>query len=440
MMQIPREAEAVVNALAQDGHAAYLVGGCVRDMLLGAAPNDWDVTTSATPDMVRRVFEGHRIIETGAKHGTITVKSGDMLIEVTTFRADGAYSDNRRPDSVSFVRDVEDDLVRRDFTINAMACGLSGEIIDVSGGLRDLADGLIRCVGRPETRFGEDALRIVRAMRFASRLGFRIEPDTSKAMARCRALLRSVASERLSAELGGLIMGKGAADVLRENAPVAEMVIPEITDMIGFEQHNRYHDKTVWEHTLAALDAAPLDLDVRLAILLHDIAKPRCYTNVNGIGRFHGHPARGAAMAGEILCRLRFSGARVRAVTQLVYHHDDRLRADEAALKRWLGALGEAQLRRLIAVQFADARGHSPYGRDDRLRELGRVQETVCKLAALKPCVTVKGLAVNGRDLIRAGMKQGPAIGDALQKLLGLVIDGAVQNERGELLGRLGLE
>lgn len=427
-----------MSALAQDGHEAYLVGGCVRDMLLGAAPNDWDICTSATPDAVRRVFEGHRIIDTGARHGTITVKSGDMFIEVTTFRADGTYSDNRRPDSVSFVRSIEDDLRRRDFTVNAMARSLSGEIIDVSGGMEDLADGIIRCVGRPETRFGEDALRIVRAMRFASKLCFRIEPDTSRAMERCRALLRSVAPERLSAELGGLIMGKGAADVLRGNAPVAAEVIPEIADMIGFEQHNPYHDKTVWEHTLAALDAAPFDLDVRLALLLHDIAKPRCYTNANGIGRFHGHPAQGAKMAGEILRRLRFTGARVRAVTQLIYHHDDRLRADEAALKRWLGKLGEAQLRRLIAVQLADTRGHSPYGRDDRLRELGAVQETVDKLAALRPCVTVGALAVNGRDLMEAGFKQGPEIGAALQKLLDLVIDGEIQNERGELLGRLG--
>ncbi|MDR2664942.1 MAG: tRNA nucleotidyltransferase, partial [Oscillospiraceae bacterium] len=213
-LNIPGGAREALVALGREGHAAYLVGGCVRDMLLGIAPKDWDICTSATPDLVARTFKGHRIIKTGARHGTVAVELGGETLEITTFRADGIYSDKRRPDSVAFVRSIEDDLGRRDFTVNAMACSLSGEIVDLFGGMDDLSDRLVRCVGRPETRFGEDALRIVRAMRFASRLDFRIEPGTMRAMDSCRALLRFVAPERVSKELSGLLMGKGAARAL----------------------------------------------------------------------------------------------------------------------------------------------------------------------------------------------------------------------------------
>jgi tRNA nucleotidyltransferase (CCA-adding enzyme) len=433
---IPEDTAAVVAALEARGFEAYLVGGCVRDMLLGIRPDDWDVCTDATPEQVKLTFEGHRILETGVRHGTVTVFYGAARVEVTTFRIDGPYSDNRRPDAVTFVRDLRADLSRRDFTVNAIAYRPQGELIDCFGGRRDLSDKIIRCVGTPVARFREDALRILRALRFASTLGFTIDGDTLSAALECRALLKAVAPERVSSELGKLLLGTGAAEALSLGVGAIETVIPEISEMVGFEQHNPYHDKDVWEHTLTALASAPRDLVVRLALLLHDVAKPRCYTNLDGVGHFHGHPAEGAGMARKILNRLRFGSATVKAVAELIYHHDNRIRADAKNIKRWLGALGERRLRLLIAVQRADSCGHSPYMRGERLAELDAASALLDVIAESRPCVTLRELEINGGDLIAAGAEQGPAVGAALRLLLELVIDGELPNERDALLLR----
>ncbi|MDR2357276.1 MAG: HD domain-containing protein [Oscillospiraceae bacterium] len=434
---IPDDASAVIDALEKDGFEAYLVGGCVRDMLLGARPADWDVCTAATPDQVKLALDGYRVIETGVKHGTVTVISGGEHIEVTTFRTDGTYSDNRRPDSVTFVRDLNTDLARRDFTVNAIAYRPPGEIIDLFGGRRDLSSGIIRCVGVPETRFREDALRVMRALRFASAMGFTVDDATLRAALSCRELLKTVAAERVSEELGKLLTGKGAAEALAAGVRVVETVIPELSETVGFEQHNPYHDKDVWEHTLAAVAGAPRDLVVRLALLLHDIAKPRCYTSLNGVGHFYGHPAAGAETARKILKRLKFSSETVKTVSELIYHHDNRVRADEKNIKRWLGRLGERMLRLLVAVQRADTLGHSPYMRDGRLAELDAVSAMLDEMVARRPCVTLRDLAVNGDDLISAGVERGPAIGAALRSLLELVIDGELPNEKSALLSKV---
>jgi tRNA nucleotidyltransferase (CCA-adding enzyme) len=433
---IPEETAVVIDTLAKSGFEAYLVGGCVRDMLLGLQPEDWDICTPATPEQVKLALSGHRLIETGVKHGTVTVVSGAAHIEVTTFRMDGPYSDNRRPDSVSFVRDLKTDLARRDFTVNAIAYRPPGEIIDCFGGRRDLSNGIIRCVGEPETRFREDALRIMRALRFSSTMGFTIDGATLRAALGCRGLLKTIAAERVSAELGKLLTGADAASALSAGVRVVETVIPELSELVGFEQHNPYHDKDVWEHTLAAIASAPRDMIVRLALLLHDVAKPRCYTNLDGVGHFHGHPAVGAEMASRILRRLKFSGQTVKAVSELIYHHDDRIRADVKNVKRWLGSLGERRMRLLIAVQRADACGHSPYTRGERLAELDAASAMLDEMIARRPCVTLRELAVDGDDLIAAGRGQGPAIGAALRSLLELVIDGELPNEKDALLAR----
>ncbi|MDR1217003.1 MAG: HD domain-containing protein [Oscillospiraceae bacterium] len=431
---IPGEVAAVVEALAAGGFEAYFVGGCVRDLLRGVTPEDWDVCTSAEPEQTARCLGRYTLIETGIKHGTLSALSGGTRVEVTTFRTDGAYSDGRHPDRVTFVRSLREDLARRDFTINAMAYALSGRVIDCFGGRSDLSDGVIRCVGDGAARFREDALRIMRALRFASTLGFAIEDGTRRAALENSALLRNISPERVSAELGKLLIGVGAAEALGDNVSVIEAIIPELSATVGFEQHNPYHDKTVWEHTVASVGSAPRDMTVRLALLLHDIAKPACYTNVNGIGHFHGHPAAGAEIARGILRRLRFSGCAVDAVSKLIYHHDDRIRADARTVRRWLGRLGETRLRQLIAVQRADTCAHSPFRRRERLAELDDAADMLDGIISQNQCVTLRDLAVGGRDVIGAGVKQGPAVGSALRKLLELVIDGELPNERGVLI------
>jgi tRNA nucleotidyltransferase (CCA-adding enzyme) len=410
------------------------VGGCVRDMLLGAPPEDWDVCTSATPDCVKRRLAGFRLIETGVRHGVVTVISGGARVDVSTFRTDGAYSDNRRPDSVTFVRNLREDLARRDFTVNAMACSASGEVIDYFRGRADLKNQIIRCVGDGAARFAEDALRILRALRFASALGFNIESATLRDAIERRRLLKNVSAERASSELGKLLTGRGAADALSAGAPIIMTLIPELSETVGFAQNNPYHDKDVWNHTLAAIDNSPPTLVVRLALLLHDIAKPRRYTNVNGVGRFHGHPALGAEMAKAILRRLKFGAGITDTVVELIRLHDDRLTADAGKLTRMLLRIGPERLRLLLAVQRADALGHSPHMRRERLKELSAASAALDGMMAGAPCLTPRDLAVNGHDLIDLGMEQGPAIGAALSALLELVALGELPNDRDALL------
>ena len=292
-MNIPQGPNEILNRLTAAGFQAYAVGGCVRDSLLGTVPGDWDICTSALPEETEACFSDLRVVETGLKHGTVTVIFQGVPYEITTFRSDGNYLDHRRPQQVNFVRTLKEDLLRRDFTINAMAVGLDEEIQDPFGGRQDLKDGIIRCVGDPDTRFTEDALRILRGLRFASRLGFSIAPETAAAMERNKNLLSYVSGERIYKELAGILIGTYAQSVLEQYGGVLAAVLPEIQPSMGFLQRNPFHNRDVWQHTLEALGKSRPDPIVRWALLLHDLGKPDCFTlDDRGIGHFYGHPQR----------------------------------------------------------------------------------------------------------------------------------------------------
>jgi tRNA nucleotidyltransferase (CCA-adding enzyme) len=430
-MNIPGPVKTILKALGAQGHAAHCVGGCVRDSLLGRTPEDWDVATSALPEETLAAFAG-RAFPTGLRHGTVTVREGPLSVEVTTFRTDGPYADSRHPDSVAFTRSLRDDLSRRDFTVNAIAAGLGGKLTDPFGGQADLNAHVLRCVGDPEKRFGEDALRILRCLRFSATLAFSIETKSAQALRDCRGLLSYLAAERVQVELTKLLCGPEAAEVLRQFPEVVGTVLPELLPMVGFDQHSRYHCYDVWEHTLHALAASPADPVLRWAVLLHDIGKPRCFTRDERGGHFYGHPAVSAEIADAVLRRLKFDNETRSAVTTLVAWHDRDIPRTEKGVRRALMKLGEERLRQLTEVKRADNLGQAPEFRP-RLREVERGAEILDALLAQDACFSLKQLAVNGRDLLALGF-HGPEIGAALDRLLSAVVDGELPNEKSALL------
>ena len=434
-MEIPENVRAVLNTLESAGHEAWCVGGCVRDALLGQSPGDWDVTTSALPEETLTAF-GPRALPTGLKHGTVTVKTPEGLVEVTTFRIDGAYRDHRRPESVAFTRSLDEDLARRDFTVNAMARNLRGEVRDPFGGREDLRRGILRCVGDPDRRFQEDALRILRGLRFAAALGLEIEPGTAAALRRNREGLADVAAERIQTELFKLLPGKCAAEVLRGYPEVFGVFWPELLPMVGFGQRNRHHCYDVWEHTLHALAAVPEDLVLRCTMLLHDVGKPDSFTlDEQSVGHFYGHPAVSRELADRMLRRLKCGTEFRETVVRLVEWHDKDIPRTDKSIGRALRLLGEEDLRRLILVKRADNLGQAP-AYWDRQKELDKAEGILDKLLAEDACFSLKQLAVNGRDLLALGLS-GPAVGAALEELLGKVTDGTLPNEREVLLEAL---
>lgn len=438
-MVLPPYTAEVLRRLRAAGHAAYAVGGCVRDGVMGLFPADYDVATSATPEETLRVFAGERVIETGAKHGTVTVLSGASGVEVTTFRVDGAYSDARRPDAVTFTPSLQADLARRDFTVNAMAYDeREDHLIDPYGGAADIKERLIRCVGDPDTRFREDALRILRALRFAAVLDFSIAPETAAALRRRAPLLEKISAERINIELCKLLCGGNARAVLLEYVDVLGVPIPEILPMRGFEQHNPYHIYDVWGHTAAAVENAPPTVVLRLAALLHDIGKPPCFTLDEGGGHFYGHAKISAEMADTILRRLRFDTATRERVVLLVREHCG-FELTERAVKRALNRLGPEAYFELSALMRADNLAQSPALRCRQawIDAMERLGHEILNRAA---CFSLKDLAVDGRDLIAAGYVPGPELGAALKKLLNAVIDGEAANEKAALLAYLEKE
>lgn len=430
-MNIPEPVKTILKSLEAKGHAAHCVGGCVRDSLLGRTPEDWDVTTSALPEETLAAFAG-RAFPTGLRHGTVTVREGPFSVEVTTFRTDGPYADSRHPDSVTFTRSLRDDLSRRDFTVNAMAVDLRGELTDPFDGQADLNAHILRCVGDPEKRFREDALRILRCLRFSAALGFSVAEDTAQGLRDCRGLLIPMAAERVREELTKLLCGPEAAEVLREFPEVVGTVLPELLPMVGFDQHSRYHCYDVWEHTLHALAAAPAEPVLRWAVLLHDVGKPLCFTRDERGGHFYGHPAVSAEIADTVLRRLKFDNAARDTVTTLVAWHDRDIPRTEKGVRRALMKLGEERLRQLTEVKRADNLGQAPEFRP-RLREVERGAEILDALLAQDACFSLKQLAVNGRDLLALGLR-GPEIGAVLNRLLSAVIDGKLPNEKSALL------
>lgn len=431
---------AILARLEAHGHQAWAVGGCVRDALLGRAVHDWDLCTSATPAEMLRAFSGWPVRGAGLRHGTLTVVLGGAGYEVTTCRVDGPYTDGRRPDAVRFTRSLQEDLARRDLTINAMAFHPRAGLCDPFGGMADLRRGLVRCVGAPALRFAEDELRLLRALRFAAVLNFSIHPATAAAIhAQCAGpALRRTAPQRLLAELLALLPGSGVLAVLLEYPDVLAQFIPEIAATVGFEQHNPYHIYPVWEHIARAVAAAPPEAEVRLALLLHDIAKPVCFSqDAAGNGHFYGHAQRGKAMAAQILQRLCYPGQLAQATARLVGWHDTPLAANPAAVRRWLNRAGEQQFRRLICMHRCDALAKAPAPCAGRLRQLDDVERLLDTLVAQRACFCLKHLAVNGRDALAAGIPRGPQVGAALNTVLDAVLDGRLPNSRPRLLEEL---
>ncbi len=431
-MEIPENVQAVLKTLEAAGHEAWCVGGCVRDALMGRSPEDWDVTSSARPEETLALF-GHRGLPTGLKHGTVTVKTEEGPVEVTTYRIDGTYRDHRRPETVAFSRSLDEDLARRDFTVNAMARNLRGELRDPFGGREDLRRGILRCVGEPDRRFQEDALRILRGLRFAATLGLGIEPGTAAAVRRNRDGLRNIAAERIQAEFFKLLPGKDAAEVLRGCPEAFGVFWPELLAMVGFCQRNRHHCFDVWEHTLHALAAAPGDLVLRCTMLLHDVGKPDSFTlDEQGVGHFYGHPAVSCDLADKMLRRLKCAAEFRETVVRLVEWHDRDIPRTDKSIRRALRILGEEDLRRLILVKRADNLGQAP-AYWDRQKELDKAEEILDKLLAEDACFSLKQLALKGGDLLALGLS-GPAVGKALEELLEKVIDGVLPNDREALL------
>lgn len=429
---LPAAIGAALDRLERAGYPAYVVGGAVRDRLAGRQPHDYDICTAARPQQVARLFADCTVIETGLRHGTVTVLLDGAPVEVTTFRTEGAYSDGRRPDSVSFVKEIERDLARRDFTINAMAWSPARGLCDPFGGQEDLRRRCIRCVGDPDARLREDALRILRALRFAAQRGFSIEPNTAAALHRNRACLAQVSAERITDELLRLLCGAHAGAVLLAFSDIVAEVIPEVRPMIGFDQRNAYHKYTVWEHSVRAMEGIRPDPLLRLAALLHDVGKPDTFSlDARGVGHFYGHPVRSRELAEQIVnLRLRLPAQLERDLLYLVRHHDTPLGDNARHVRRKLAVHGEARFRALLAIKKADGigQGTTPHN----LTELLETERLLEQVLAEDSCLTRRDLAVNGNDLIAWGAR-GRAVGYYLSVLLARVLDDPSCNTRARL-------
>ncbi len=439
-MELPGTVSDLIARLEKAGYSAYAVGGCVRDTLLSKVPHDWDLCTSARPEEMQEVFRGERVAETGLKHGTLTVIMDHIPYEITTFRTDGNYTDHRHPDSVTFVNDVSGDLARRDFTVNAMAYSPRSGLVDLFGGQEDLSRRVIRCVGVPRERFQEDALRILRALRFASVFDFSVDQETSEALRLLAPSLKNVAAERIREELLKLLCGTGAGRILRSYPDVLSVIIPEIAPMVGYDQRNHHHHFDLWEHTVQSLENVLPEPDLRLTMLLHDTGKPSvCTVDEKGEAHYRGHHAVSAKIAERVTEDLRFDRETRERVTRLVYYHDMHMRTatgavnlDRTFLLRQLNRFGEKDLRALFRIHCAD-RTATGYSSPERERaRLAERLEALDMLLAEQPCFTLKDLAVNGNDLKALGLS-GPALGDALQQLLDAVMDGRIPNEKEQL-------
>lgn len=416
-----------------NGHSAYAVGGCVRDSLLGSKPHDWDMTTSSTPEQTIAVFKGFRTIPTGLKHGTVTVIIDSHPIEITTMRVDGTYSDNRHPEKVSFTKKIEEDLSRRDFTVNAMAYNPKTGIVDPYGGRDDLKNRTIRCVGNADTRFGEDALRILRAIRFACVLGFDIEKETSESVIRNRALLSKISSERIRVELIKLLCGKNVEKILTDYKEVIFEIIPELRATDGFEQHSPYHVYDVWTHTTKVVAAIECGFDFRVAALLHDVEKPSTFRlDENGRGHFKGHPEAGAQTAEKILRRLRFSNAEIKRITDIIRLHDNRPDGDRFHLAELCAKENINAVEDTLKLIAADLHGK----RSDYLKKEAPVirlaQRQIDEMQKNHTCLTTAELDINGNDIMALGIDR-TKIKAALLFLLDEVIHERTENKKEEL-------
>ena len=434
---LPDPLKRVLKRIEEYGFEAYVVGGAVRDILLSKTPDDFDVTTSATPEELLEIFGESNWHPTGIRHGTVTIVEDGFPVEITTFRVDGDYTDSRHPDEVRFTRSLKEDVMRRDFTINAMALGEDGRIIDYCDGIADLYAGKIRTVGDPKKRFEEDALRILRGLRFSAELGFSIEEETSKEILRQKEALCHLSVERIWKEFSRLLCGAYCVPVLRKYFDVFTVFIPEIRPMKGFEQHNPHHIYDVWEHTLVSILSIRPELILRLTMLLHDIGKPACFEmDDEGVGHFRGHMKISAEIADTILRRLRVDTQTRETTILLIKAHDVAMMPVTLRMvRRRLAQYGEENLRRLLDVKRADTLAHSSQSAY-RLKELQNFENLLDQAIQEKMCFSYADLEITGKDLIGLGIPAGPVIGKVKKQLLDEVIDGNLKNEKEALNAR----
>lgn len=432
-INIPNYVLKIIDKLEKSGYEAFCVGGCVRDSLLLMQPYDWDIATSATPSEILGVFRNYKTIDVGIKHGTITVIS-DFPVEITTYRIDGIYTDARHPETVNFSTSLKDDLARRDFTINAIAYNPKVGIIDFYGGLSDLSFGIIRCVGEPMQRFSEDALRIMRCIRFASQLGFQIDKNTSLAAMENKHLLASISAERINVELSKLLCGDFASEVLKDNSEIIFEIIPELRNTKDCKQENDYHIYDVWEHTLAAINASPRDLITRLSLLFHDSGKPEVKTMDNGISHFYNHATRSAEIATKALERLRYPKKVIANVVELIRLHDQILPLSDKRIKKFLVNLKEETFFRLLDIVKADVSAQAPYVALERVKLVNEADLRARDLLCSGLPLSVADLEINGNDLIALGFSKNELLGETLDSLFELVLYGQVPNDKQRLL------
>lgn len=434
-IQIPEKANQIIAALTEAGFEAYVVGGCVRDAILGRTASDWDITTNARPEQVKALFP--RTLDTGLQHGTVTVMQGREGFEVTTYRIDGEYLDGRHPETVTFTPCLLEDLKRRDFTVNAMAYNEKEGLVDVFDGLGDLKRGQIRCVGDPEERFTEDSLRILRAVRFSAQLDFAIEDRTWAALSKFAPRLSKVSAERIQTELVKLLVSPHPERfrTVWETGISAE-ILPEFDACMETPQENPHHCWSVGEHTLRALAAVDADKTLRLAVLLHDIGKPLTRTtDAEGVDHFYGHGQKGAEMADQILRRLKFDNDTRKKTVRLVQVHDDRqIPLTSRGVRRAVHRIGAEIFPDYLKVRRADIMAQNPEFREKKLKNLSEVEELYRGILEAGECLSLKDLAVTGRDLIAAGRKPGPELGKTLNRLLELVIEHPEYNTKEILL------
>ena len=430
---LPRKVLMIINNLQLHGYEAFAVGGCVRDSILARRPEDWDITTSAKPEEIKKLFR--KTVDTGIEHGTVTVLLGKDSFEVTTYRIDGAYEDSRHPKEVKFTNRLEEDLRRRDFTINAMAYNDEVRLVDVFGGMQDLNHHRIRCVGDPEERFLEDALRILRAVRFSAQLNFPIEPNTARAVKKLAPTLKKISAERIRTELVKLLVSPHPERIQDAfELGITRVILPEWDAMVGVEQHTPHHKYDVAEHTIRALKNVKRDKILRLTMLFHDMGKPAMKTtDEKGQDHFKGHALVSEEIARKILRRLKFDNDTVKTVTRLVCYHDYRIEATPQNVRRAMNRIGVELFPYYLAVRMADVKAQSPYRKREKIENIVEMRRLYQEALLKDQCVTLRQLAVSGKDLMQLGMKPGRELGSMLSELLEYVIDDPERNDRDTL-------
>lgn len=434
MLNISNGARKALQMLRDQGYEAYCVGGCVRDMLMGNCANDFDITTNASPYEMKQVFFNECVIETGVKHGTLTVVFYGKPIEITTYRIDGEYKDSRHPETVTFSKNLKDDLSRRDFTMNALVYNDNEGVLDLFGGKEDIKNGIIRAIGDPEKRFCEDALRILRGIRFSSTLGFEIEEKTKEAMLKCAPLISKISAERITVELEKLLLGKNVKNVILKHFDILSYLIPELGKMKGFDQRTKWHIYDILEHTAIAVESAPKIPHIRLAMLLHDTGKVHSFTvDENGTGHFYGHGEKSAEIARAFLSKYKYDNFTAKEVYELVKHHDLYTEEDSVLIKKRLNRIGKERFLDLIKVQRADNMAQNPaYTKMSYFDTLEKMIDKILN----EECFDLSRLEINGKDLIALGVPAGKEIGVILNSLLNEVIEEKTPNEKEALIKR----